>query len=306
MAELGRSGESGAVEPDSKRSLWRYVRRLFDGGLQDQSLRAHLEEVIDEHEDGGTAAADAAGDLSGSERQMLRNLLHFSELNAADVAIPRGSIIGVPHNASWVELVAAFAEHGHSRLPVYRETMDEIIGMMLIKDVFPFLAKGEVPATHWTRLMRQPLFVPCPRRAIDVLADMRGSRVHLAVVVDEYSGTEGIITIEDLVEEIVGEIEDEHDDAPVERLRALPDGSWEADARVELDEVAQRIDPDLADTDEDIDTLGGLAFLLAGHVPPVGTTIPHGSGWTIEVTGADERHITTLRLLPPEDPAPKD
>jgi hypothetical protein len=147
--------------------------------------------------------------------------------------------------------------------------------------------------------MRQPLFVPTARGALDVLADMRQSRVHLAVVVDEYSGTKGIITFEDLVEEIVGEIEDEHDDAPATLLRALDDGLWEADAKVELDEVGERIDPRLAEVEEDIDTLGGLAFVLAGHVPQAGTMLHHASGWIIEVTEADERHVIRLRLHPP-------
>ena len=305
VADLGRTGETGSGESDSKRSLWRAVRRFFEGGEADQSLRAHLEGIIDEHEEEGTARP-AAGDLSPMERQMVRNLLHFSELDAADVCIPRGEIVALPHNAPWADIVAAFAEHGHSRLPVYRDTLDEVIGMILIKDVFPFLARGEEPQGNWTRLMRQPLFVPCPRGALDVLADMRGSRVHLAVVVDEYSGTEGIITFEDLVEVIVGEIEDEHDDAPTELLRPLDGGLWDADARVELDEVGERVDPRLAEVEEDIDTLGGLAFVMAGHVPPVGECIHHPSGWTLEVTEADGRHVIRLRLHPPVIPTPKE
>jgi CBS domain containing-hemolysin-like protein len=147
--------------------------------------------------------------------------------------------------------------------------------------------------------MRQPLFVPQARGALDVLADMRASRVHLAVVVDEYSGTDGIITIEDLVEEIVGEIEDEHDDEPTERIVQLDDGMWEADARVELEDVGARIDPRLAEVEEDVDTLGGLAFVLAEQVPQVGALLHHPSGWTIEVIEGNERHVTRLRLHPP-------
>ncbi len=299
MAELGRSGDTGNGEPDSKRSLWRAVRRFFDGGDPDQSLRAHLEDIIDEHEEEGEGTPTPAGDLSLMERQMVRNVLHFSEHDAADVCIPRGGIIALSHTASWAEVVAAFAEHGHSRMPVYRDTLDEVIGMMLIKDVFPWLARGEEPPGNWTRLMRQPLFVPCPRGALDVLADMRGSRVHLAVVVDEYSGTEGIITFEDLVEEIIGEIEDEHDDAPTELLRPLDGGLWDGDARALLEEVGEKIDPRLAEIEEDIDTLGGLAFVMAGHVPQAGTMLTHDSGWIIEVTEADERHVIRLRLHPP-------
>ena len=302
VAETGRSSDLGAGEPDSKRSLGRLLRRLLDfaafgNGENDQSLRAQIEDVIDEHEDADAPSGAADGDLSPIERQMLRNLLHFGEQNADDVAIPRGRIIALPEDASWDEVVAAFAEHGHSRLPVYRETLDEVVGLMLMKDVFARIATGAPPA-DWHALMRQPLFVPQARGALDVLADMRGRRVHLAVVVDEYSGTDGIITFEDLVEEIFGEIEDEHDDAPEVLLRPLDDGMWDADARVELEEVAERVDPRLT-VDDDIDTLGGLAVLLAEQVPDVGALLRHNSGWTIEVTGADERHVTRLRLHPP-------
>ena len=310
VAETGRVSDSLAGEPDSKRSpdsklsLGRLMRRLLDfaafgSGEHDQSLRAQIEEVIDEHEDADSASSTADGDLSLIERQMLRNLLHFGEQNADDLAIPRGRIVALPEGASWEEVVAAFAEHGHSRLPVYRETLDEIIGLMLMKDVFALLATNAPPPENWTSLMRQPLFVPQARGALDVLADMRSSRVHLAVVVDEYSGTDGIITFEDLVEEIFGDIEDEHDDAPEELLRQIDDGVWEADARVELEEVAERVDPRLGE-EEDIDTLGGLAVLLAEQVPDVGALLRHDSGWTIEVTGADERHVTHLRLHPPQ------
>lgn len=297
MADLGRTGDSGLGEPDSKRSLWRQVLRFFDGGDQDQSLRAHLEDIIDEHE--GEGSPGEAGDLSMLERQMLRNLLHFSELDAADVCIPRGQIIALAHNAPWPDVLAAFAEHGHSRMPVYRDTLDEVIGMILIKDVFPYLVRGEEPQGNWTRMMRQPLFVPTARGALDVLADMRSSRVHLAVVVDEYSGTEGIITFEDLVEEIVGEIEDEHDDEPTILFTPGENGCWEADARAELDDIGEAVDPRLAEVAEDVDTLGGLAAVLAGHVPEVGEILLHPSGWRIEVTEADEKRVHHLRLHPP-------
>ena len=135
--------------------------------------------------------------------------------------------------------------------------------------------------------------------ALDVLADMRSRRIHLAVVLDEYSGVDGIITIEDLVEEIVGEIEDEHDDAPPELLVSIGKGMWDADARVELDEIARRVDPRLAEVDEAVDTLGGLTFVQAGQVPPVGAVLKHDSGWRIEVTAGNERHVTRLRLHPP-------
>lgn len=291
MADIP-SGES-----DSRSLLTRLIRHFLRGGEADQSLRAQLEEAIDEHEEDGEADG-GNGDLSPLERQMLRNLLHFSEHDADDVAIPRGEIIAIPRSASWDEVVKAFSEHGHSRLPVYADTLDEVVGMVLIKDVFPFLADGKTPK-DWTSLMRQPLFVPQARNALDVLNDMRASRVHLAVVVDEYSGTDGIITFEDLVEEITGAIEDEHDDAPTDLLVELGDGLWEADARAELDDVGTRVDARLGVIDEDVDTLGGLAFVLAGQVPSIGAVLQHDSGWHLEVIGGDEKRVTRLRLHPP-------
>ncbi len=297
MAGNGRLGETGNGEPDSSGSLWRVIRRLFTSDV-DQSLRAQIEEVIDEHE-GEAGDGQASGDLSPLERQMLRNLLHFSEHDADDVAIPRSEIIALPASASWDEVIAAFAEHGHSRMPVHGDTLDDILGMIHIKDVFPILAEGCEPPDDWTKLLRQPLFVPQARGALDVLADMRAKRVHLAIVLDEYSGTDGIITIEDLVEEIVGEIEDEHDDEPEDLLVKLPDGSWDADARAELEDVAERIDPRLGEIDESVDTLGGLAFVLAEQVPPSGTVLDHESGWRIEVTEGNERRVGRLRLHPP-------
>lgn len=299
------SSASPPGEEDSSRSrLLSALRRLL--GLEGaRSLREQLEEAIDEHEDeNGTAAAAESGkpngDLSPVERQMLRNLLHFSEHDAKDVAVPRSEIVAVDAAISWAELVAAFAEHGHSRMPVYRETLDQVIGMIHIKDVFPIIATGAPPPEDWTTLMRQPLYVPQTRGALDVLADMRSQRVHLAIVLDEFSGTDGLITIEDLVEEIVGDIEDEHDDAPRALIVPIGEGMWEADARAKLEDVAQLVDPRLAEVEQAVDTLGGLAFVLAEAVPPVGTVLEHPSGWRIEVIAGDETHVTRLRLHAPK------
>ena len=299
----GSGGDSRSGEGDSNGALWRAIRAFFKGPDQDQSLRAQIEEAIEEHEGEHGSPGGSDGDLVPLERQMLKNLLHFSEHDADDVAIPRGQIIAVPASATFEELVGAFAEHGHSRLPVYGDSLDEIVGMVHVKDVFGIVAgialSGKPAPKDWAGLMRQPLFVPQARGALDVLADMRASRTHLAVVIDEYSGTDGIITIEDLVEEIVGEIEDEHDDAPEELLKRLDPDTWDADARAELDDVAEIVDPRLAEVEEDVDTLGGLAVVLAGEVPPVGRVLEHGSGWRIEVTGGDERRLTRLRLHAP-------
>ncbi|HEY6815556.1 MAG TPA: CBS domain-containing protein, partial [Croceibacterium sp.] len=253
VAESSRStrpsGEAGTGDADSKRGLWNAIKRFFDEEGE-TSLRAQLEEAIDEHVDEQASGDEpkAKGDLSPVELTMLRNLLHFSEHDADDVAIPRSEIIAASADAGWDELVALFAEHGHSRMPVYRDTLDQVIGMIHIKDVFGFLARGEAPPADWTELMREPLYVPQARGALDVLADMRAKRMHLAIVVDEFSGTDGIVTIEDLVEEIVGEIEDEHDEAPVELVVPLGEGIWDADARAELDDVAEMVgDPRIAE-----------------------------------------------------------
>ncbi|WP_322964331.1 hemolysin family protein [Sphingomonas fuzhouensis] len=283
----GDSHESG---------IWRGLKSLIFGGDQEESLRDQLEEAIDRHE--GDPGPDAKGDLTPLERQMVRNLLHFGERDAGDVGVPRADIIAVEERTTFDHLVQIFAEAGHSRLPVYRETLDQIIGMVHIKDVFNILATGaEHPATI-AGLIRDPLYVPMSRGALDLLADMRQKRVHLAVVLDEYSGTEGLVTIEDLIEEIVGEIEDEHDDAPQALLVPLDGGAWDADARVGLEEVGRAVDPQLEEAEDDVDTLGGLTAVLAGQVPPVGTCIDHPSGWRIEVTQADERRIHRLRLHP--------
>ena len=297
---------SPAGDAESSSGLMLAIRKFFDPDHGERSLRAQLEEAIDEHEgENGeeTPEHSGTGDLSLVERQMLRNLLHFSEHDADDVAVPRGEIIAMDASAGWDELVETFAEHGHSRMPVYRDQLDDVIGMIHIKDVFTILARGETPPADWTVLMRQPLYVPQTRNALDVLADMRAQRMHLAVVVDEFSGTDGLITIEDLVEEIVGDIEDEHDDAPEEWIVDIGEGMWDCDARAELDDVAENVSPALAEVEESVDTLGGLAFVLAEQVPEVGRVLEHPSGWRIEVIDGDETHVTRLRLHAPDQAA---
>lgn len=288
---------------DSSGRLWRGLRGLLFGEENEPTLRDQIEEAIEEHK--GDVDAPSNGDLSRVERQMLKNLLHFGERDAGDVAVPRADIIAIPETASFRELTALFVEAGHSRLPVYRDTLDEIIGMIHVKDVFAILADGRAEPENIGGLMRQPRYVPQSMGVLDLLAEMRATRTHLAVVLDEYSGTDGIVTIEDLVEEIVGDIEDEHDDEPDILLTPLDGGIWEADARAELEDVAEAVDPRLADVEEDVDTLGGLAFVLAGHVPQPGESVTHESGWVLEITGGDQRRVTHLRLHPPQ-PAPED
>jgi CBS domain containing-hemolysin-like protein len=288
MKEGDSSRESG--------SIWTNIRALF-GDAPEPSLREQIEEAIDEHED--DPAPDDAGDLSPVERQMVRNLLSFGKRTVDDVGVPRADIVAIPETSTFAELVTVLAEAPHSRLPVYRGSLDHVVGMIHIKDAFAILARGEPFPETIEPLIRQPLYVPQSMGVLDLLAEMRARRVHLALVIDEYSGTEGLVTIEDLVEEIVGDIEDETDDAVAPMLVLLDDGLWDADARAELEDVAEIIDPRLAEIDEDVDTIGGLAFVLAGHVPQPGEMLVHDSGWRIEVTEGDARRATRLRLHPP-------
>ncbi|MBP6112745.1 MAG: HlyC/CorC family transporter [Sphingobium sp.] len=300
---------SGTKEADSSGGaaneggkIWRGIKSLLFGNDGDQTLRRELEEAIDDYDEeaGEEAGQRVKGDLSPLERQMLRNLLHFSEHTVDDVAVPRADIIAIEESASFADLVALFTEAGHSRIPVYRDTLDTIVGMIHIRDAFGILARGETHPKTLESLIRQPLYVPESMGVLDLLAEMRAKRTHLAIVLDEYSGTEGLLTFEDLVEEIVGDVEDEHDDAAEDLLVALEDGLWEADARAELEDVAARLDPRLAEVEEDIDTMGGLAFVLAGHVPQAGEILLHQeSGWRLEVIAADSRRVTRLRLHPP-------
>lgn len=291
---------SGNGDSSSEGGIWRGLRTLLFGEEQNETLRERIEDAIDEVEEDGNGTPGKKGDLSPLERKMLRNLLHFGERDAGDVGVPRADIVAVEEKTSFAELVQLFAEAGHSRLPVYREKLDRVIGMIHIKDVFGVVAAGAGPPARITDLMRTPLYVPQSMGTLDLLAQMQASRTHLAIVLDEYSGTEGLITIEDLVEEIVGEIEDEHDDASEALFVPLDDGGWDADARAELEDVAAAIDPRLGEVEEDIETLGGLAFILAGHVPQAGECLNHPSGWTLEVLEADATRVRRLRLHPPE------
>jgi len=298
---IGHSTTGTASHPSGARasetSIWRSFRSWISGGGQDDSLRATLEDAIDAHED--DPAPDNKGDLSPLERTMVRNLLHFGERDAGDVGVPRADIVAVEERTAFADLVQIFAEATHSRLPVYRGKLDTIVGMIHLRDVFKIIATDAPYPDDWSSLIREPLYVPMSRGALDLLADMRTKRVHLAIVLDEYFGTEGLVTIEDLIEEIVGDIEDEHDGAATALLTPLDGGAWEADARAELEDVGEIIDPRLAEVDGDIDTIGGLAAVLAGHVPKVGECIVHDSGWTLEVVAASTRRVLSLRLHPP-------
>jgi CBS domain containing-hemolysin-like protein len=280
--------------------LWRGMRHLIFGEDSEPTLREEIEDAIDEAEE----SRPVAGDLSPTERQMLRNLLHFGEQTAGDIAVTRGDIMSVRSDISFDDLVKAFAEAGHSRLPVYGESLDEVIGMVHIKDVF--IANFDPSKDRaLSALMREPLFVPESMGVIELLARMRSQRVHLAIVVDEFGGTEGLVTIEDVVEEIVGEIEDEHDEAERGMLTMLDEGLWEADARLELEELAEAVDARLSSDEDEVDTLGGLMFILAGRIPVRGECVTHPSGWKLEAVDSDPRKVIRVRLHAPEIQRPE-
>ncbi len=285
-------------EEEGGSRLWRGMRTLIFGEDHEATLRDKLEDAIDEAD----AAAPKRGDLSPLERQMLRNLLHFGDRTAGEIAVTRGDIVSVPSTISMDDLYQAFADAGHSRLPVTGESLDEVIGMVHIKDVFnAYVDNGFSPTLR--DILRDPIFVPESMGVLDLLARMRLQRVHLAIVVDEFGGTEGLVTIEDVVEEIVGEIEDEHDEQSDAMLHLLEDGLWEADARAELDEISRDVDARLVAVDDEVDTLGGLTFLLAGRILEPGESVEHPSGWRIICVEADARRMIKLRLQAPDLPA---
>jgi len=274
------------------------MRALIFGDDGETTLREQIEEAIDDAE----GERPISGDLSPHERQMLRNLLHFGDATAGDVAVTRGDIIAVPDTIAFDDLAAAFADAGHSRLPVYANSLDHVVGMIHIKDVF-VASRDPSSDRSITGLLRTPLFVPESMGVLELLARMRAGRMHLAIIVDEFGGTEGLVTIEDVVEEIVGEIEDEHDEEETTSLVMLEDGVWEADARIELDELAVAVDPRLVAEDDEVDTLGGLVFLLAGHIPVQGECVIHPSGWRLEALDSDDRRILRVRLHAPDTKA---
>ena len=288
-----------ATNPDEGPSrLWRGMRALIFGDDGETTLRDQIEEAIDDAE----GERPITGDLSPHERQMLRNLLHFGDRTAGEVAVTRGDIIAVPDTIAFDDLAAAFADAGHSRLPVYANSLDHVVGMIHIKDVFVAARDPSIDRSI-SALLRTPLFVPESMGVLELLARMRAERMHLAIIVDEFGGTEGLVTIEDVVEEIVGDIEDEHDEEETSSLVMLEDGVWEADARIELDELAAAVDPRLISAEDEVDTLGGLVFLLAGHIPVQGECVIHPSGWRLEALDSDTRRILRVRLHAPDTKA---
>ena len=274
--------------PRSRGGFWSFFSRVRHG-LSGEPV----EEMEPTTQAGETLAAQARA---------------FQALTVDDVMTPRADIVAVEYGATFEALVAQFSETEHSRLPVYRGALDDPIGFVHIKDVFKLLAsKGRRPAGVLKRLRRPAPGVPGSMRAATLLAQMQKTRVHLALVIDEYGGTEGLVTLEDLIEAVVGEIADEHDDAAVTGLRVLEGGVVEASARALLEDLEMVLGNDElvpADVEEDIDTVGGLVTFLAGRVPKRGDVVNLPAGWDIEVIAADPRRVKRVRFRPRPEETP--
>jgi magnesium and cobalt transporter len=245
------------------------------------------------------AAAELDSDtpITPQERFLIGNILGVHERNAADVMVPRVDIVALDVEQPFAEVVKCMVEQGHSRVPVYRENLDDVIGFVHVKDVLAPVADRR-PA-KLSRLLRKVLFVAPSLPILDLLVQMRQARTHIAMVVDEFGGIDGLVTIEDLIEEIVGEIEDEHDVAEPPTLIERPDGSLIADARIPIAALEEQHGTRLrlVGEEEAVDTLGGLVFTLAGRVPKRGEVIAHPDGLEFEVLDADPRRVKRLRIM---------
>ena len=273
-----------------------WIRRLIRLKTDAHALRDSIEELIEQE--------DAAQMEGAEERILLSNILKLRDKSARDAMVPRADIVAVDVGTSAAELVRIMSETAHSRLPVYRETLDDVIGMVHIKDVVAALEKKD--EFRLQDLVRRILFIAPSMPILELLLKMRVSRVHMALVVDEFGGIDGLVTIEDLVEEIVGEIDDEHDYDQPPTLARQPDGSYEVDARLPVEDFEKVVGNVFTEDEreEDIDTLGGLVSFLAGRVPGRGEVIRHASGIEFEVLDADARRVKRLRVCNVPAPAP--
>ena len=278
------------------RGLLRLVRRPRNG----ESLRETIDEMIEE------PPPDGPDPLGAQERMLIGNILKGHDRSAVDVMVPRVDIVALDAETPFLDVVHYMIEQGHSRVPVYRETLDDVIGFIHVKDILPSVAERR--ETKLAPLLRKVLFVAPSLPILDLLVQMRQARTHIAMVVDEFGGIDGLVTIEDLIEEIVGEIEDEHDVADAPYLVERPDGTLVADARTPIEALEERQGIRLrpAGEQEEVDTLGGLVSTLAGRVPKRGEVIVHPSGIEFEVIEGDPRRIKRLRVrsLPAPTGAP--
>jgi len=293
MSDSEPPGSTGQPEHERSFARLRNFLRLIRRPRNGESLREALDEMIEE------PAADDREPLSGHERVLIGNILKVHDRTAADVMVPRVDIVALDIETTFPEVVECMVEQGHSRVPVYRETPDDVIGFIHVKDVLGPVAERREPKL--APLLRKVLFVAPSVPILDLLVQMRQARTHIAMVVDEFGGIDGLVTIEDLIEEIVGEIEDEHDEAEGPSLVERTDGSLIADARTPIEVLEEhqgtRLRP--SGDQEEVDTLGGLVSSLAGRVPERGEVIAHPSGIEFEVLDADPRRIKRLRVRSP-------
>lgn len=293
-AEPPSSIESSATHSKAKTSpsLIGWVRGVL-GLKREQNLREALEEVLEEHaEDGGL--------FDQEEKTLLENVLSFSETTVDEIMIPLPDIVAVESGQSFEEIKQLVISCHHTRIPVYQGTMDHILGFIHSKDLLSVMASAH--AFEIETVLRNLLFVPPSMRVLDLLVEMKKAHVHMAMVVDEYGGTTGLVTLEDVFEEIVGEIQDEHDaEDELAHLRFSPAGVLEVNAKLRIDELEDALNITLRPEgdDESYDTLGGLAFYHFGHVPRAGETLTLENGYRLIVQDADARRIHRVRLIQP-------
>jgi magnesium and cobalt transporter len=281
-------------EREVARSLAQTIRlalmRLTGSRAGEESVREVLEELIDDN------GSDVSTPVESQERILLANVLSLRERTVADVMVPRADIVAIDVSATVADLVALFGREEHSRIPVYQGNLDNAIGMVHIKDIIVAQSKGTTNARLGS-MVRDVLFVAPSMHVLELLLEMRFKRIHMALVVDEFGGVDGLLTIEDLVEEIVGDIDDEYDEDTEPELMHRPDGALDADARVSLETFETVVGPILSDDERaEIDTLGGLVFDLLGRVPIRGELVKHPSGMEIEILEADPRRVRRLRV----------
>jgi CBS domain containing-hemolysin-like protein len=291
MTDLPQSQTPGTMAgndtAEKPKGLLRRIRDLFLPRADENSVREAIEDLIEE-------PSSSSASIGADESLLITNILKLHDLTAEDVSIPRADIIAIDENAELHTVADLISREAHSRLPVYREQLDDVVGFVHIKDVLTALRTSPHQAVR--ELKREILFAAPSIRVLDLLLEMRAQRTHMAIVVDEFGGVDGLVTIEDLVEEIVGEIEDEHDEEGPS-ITSNPDGSILADARVEIEELEAMIGVFVTDEErEACDTLGGIVFALIDRVPRRSEVVTHTSGVEFEVVDADPRRIKRLRV----------
>jgi hemolysin (HlyC) family protein len=278
----------------ARTSLLDRLRQML-GRQPEHSLRESIAELVQEAAEEQVIAGEQP-ELDRQERALIANVLRLRETTADDVMLPRADIVAMRADVTLEQALEQIRAEGHSRLPVYREQLDDIIGMVHIKDVFAYVGRPE--AFSLEAIMRRPLMVAPQVPVLDLLLQMRQQRMHLALVIDEYGGIDGLVTIEDLVETIVGDISDEHDEVQAAMVVERADGALDINARLPVEEFESRMGPVLSEDerDADIDTVGGLVFTLAGRVPAKGEVISHPSGIEFRVLDSDPRRIRRVRV----------